>query len=432
MNKNYIFNFSLLISIFLIISNIISFIYRYSKMPVWLNLFQGSVLFIILLYLILLHISKEPLFDKSFFARAMIVFSFISKGLIAIINEHIAILPDLSDVSYYNNLALDFARENVVQGSGLGASGFANYFIGNIYLLLGNSSLVVSLINSFLYSITIIYIIKICFEFKILNPWPAAFIAAFMPSSILYIPVLLRESAFLFISILFFYRLVILYNRKVGSMKNHSVVLAYLFLATFIRPQVFPIYSLIYVLSLIYFYRGIVRVSAIFTIVVFLFVISISNFKLFLFIDSNLLNLYYFQLYRNAFSDLPNAYLVNIVYKDWFDFISYIPRFLIHYLFAPYPWESSNYKYFMATLDSIFSFIILVGSLFIIIGNFKIFKTKTFQGAVLFLILTVPFAMIEAYPMGAVRHRMIVLLLMLPIFSFILPINIDKFKKMNN
>ncbi len=130
-------------------------------MPVWLNLFQGSVLFIILLYLILLHISKEPLFDKSFFARAMIVFSFISKGLIAIINEHIAILPDLSDVSYYNNLALDFARENVVQGSGLGASGFANYFIGNIYLLLGNSSLVVSLINSFLYSITIIYIIKI-------------------------------------------------------------------------------------------------------------------------------------------------------------------------------------------------------------------------------------------------------------------------------
>ena len=86
----------------------------------------------------------------------------------------------------------------------------------------------------------------------------------------------------------------------------------------------------------------------------------------------------------------------------------------------------------MATLDSIFSFIILVGSLFIIIGNFKIFKTKTFQGAVLFLILTVPFAMIEAYPMGAVRHRMIVLLLMLPIFSFILPMNIDKFKKMNN
>ena len=428
MIKNF-FNHSIVLVIFLFFSNIISFIYRFAEIPFWINIIQGSFLFSLLLYAITFISFKAIVLENHLLCKILIIFSFISKGLIAIINEHFAILPNLSDVLYYNNLALDFSRENIVQGSGLGASGFANYFIGNIYLLLGNSPLVISLINSFIYSITIFYIIKICFELKILNPWPAALIAAFMPSSILYIPVLLRESAFLFISILFFYRLIILYTRKKGGMKNHSVVLIYLCLAAFIRPQVLPVYSLIYALSLIFYYRGIVRASVIFTIFIFLFAISISNFKLFLFIDSNLLNLYYFQLYRNAFSDLPNAYLVNIVYKDWFDFITYIPRFLIHYLFAPYPWESSNYKYFMATLDSIFSFVILIVSLFIIIGNFRIFKNKIFQGVVIFLILTVPFAMIEAYPMGAVRHRMIVLLLMLPIFSFILPINIEKIKR---
>ena len=155
----------------------------------------------------------------------------------------------------------------------------------------------------------------------------------------------------------------------------------------------------------------------------FLILISSSTFKLFQFINSDLLNLYYFQLYRNAFSDLPNAYLVNIVYKDWFDFISYLPRFLVHFLFAPYPWESSSYKYFMATIDSIFSLFVSVFTLVAIFINIQSIKKNIIPGLIIYLIMTLPFAMIEAYPMGAVRHRIIVTLMLLPILSLLLPSN---------
>ncbi len=418
-------------AVFLIISNIFSFIYRYSKAPDWLVLVQGVIFFLLLLFLVLFLILREPLLKDYFFTRILIFLSFISKALIAIINESTSILPGLSDVSYYNNLAIQYAKENILHGSSIGASGFANYIIGNIYFLLGISPLIISLINCFLYSISILYIVKICFQFKIVNPWPAALIASIMPSSILYIPVVLRESAFLLVSIIFFFRLIVLYRNDTKIIKNHLIVFIYLLLASFIRPQVFPIYLLIYTLSLIYFYSGLIRIAAIFIASVFFLAISYSNFKLFLFINFDLLNLHYFQLYRNAFSDLPNAYLVNIIYNDWFDFISYIPRFLFHYLFAPYPWESSNYKFFMATLDSIFSLIVIIGSLLTIIFNFKTFRGIFIYGCLVFLIITLPFAMIEAYPMGAVRHRMIVLLLVLPLFSLILPVNMKKIKKLN-
>ena len=126
-------------------------------------------------------------------------------------------------------------------------------------------------------------------------------------------------------------------------------------------------------------------------------------------------------MYRNAFSDLPNAYLVNIVYKDWWDFISYFPSFIVHFLFAPHPWVSSSYKYFMATIDSIITIIIMFSSILVIIRNYRTWKKHIIIAIVSFFIFLLPFSMIEAYPIGAVRHRMILTLMMLPVFSCVLP-----------
>ena len=142
---------------------------------------------------------------------------------------------------------------------------------------------------------------------------------------------------------------------------------------------------------------------------------------LFQFIDSDLLNLYYFQIYRNAFSDLPNAYLVNIAYNDWLHFFSYLPRFILYFLFAPFPWVSSNYKYFMATVDSIITMFIMTSTVIIFIYNYKNWKRHLLPVIIGFFVFVLPFAMIEAYPMGAVRHRMIVTLMMLPVLSCIMP-----------
>ena len=129
-------------------------------------------------------------------------------------------------------------------------------------------------------------------------------------------------------------------------------------------------------------------------------------------------------MYRNAFSDLPNAYLVNIAYKDWLDFFSYLPRFILYFLFAPFPWVAANYKYFMATLDSMITIIIITSTVFVVSYNYKNWKKHLLPAVLGICIFVLPFAMIEAYPMGAVRHRMIVTLMMLPLLGGILPQNI--------
>ena len=202
-----------------------------------------------------------------------------------------------------------------------------------------------------------------------------------------------------------------------------------LLLATLIRPQIFPIFILIYMISLIYYQRGLKKIVSVLSLLFSIVIISFFNLTLFQFVDSNLLNLYYFQLYRNAFSDLPNAYLVNIVYRDWWDFISYFPSFIIHFLFAPYPWVSSSYKFFMATVDSIITIIIMFVSILIVIGNYRAWKKHIILAIVCFFIFLIPFSMIEAYPIGAVRHRMIFTLMMLPIFSCVLPNNYISFSE---
>ena len=143
---------------------------------------------------------------------------------------------------------------------------------------------------------------------------------------------MLRESFFLLFSVLFFYRLIILYSKKSRTYNEHLIIIILLLLATLIRPQVFPIFILIYMISLIYYQRGLKKIVSVSLFLLSIVIISYSNLTLFQFVDSNLLNLYYFQLYRNAFSDLPNAYLVNIAYRDWWDFISYFPSFITHFL----------------------------------------------------------------------------------------------------
>ena len=129
---------------------------------------------------------------------------YLSRGIIAIINEHISLLPNLSDVSFYHQLGLDYSRELLIQGGGIGASAFGNFFIGILYLVIGSSPVVISVLNAFIYSLTIIILIKICSELNFNNYWIVAFAACILPSSILYIPVLLRESIFLLCATTFF------------------------------------------------------------------------------------------------------------------------------------------------------------------------------------------------------------------------------------
>ena len=81
-----------------------------------------------------------------------------------------------------------------------------------------------------------------------------------------------------------------------------------------------------------------------------------------------------------------------------------------------------------AIVGSIVTIIVMFTSFFVVIRNLQNWKKHICPAFLCFLIFVVPFAMIEAYPMGAVRHRMIITLLMLPVFSCVLPINIISFE----
>jgi len=403
------------------IFNVVASIFRYNKIPEWLTLLQGVFIFICFFFLLFRFVFNSKLFQDQFLTRIIILGGYFCRGLIAIINEYIPLLPNLSDVSYYHNLGIEYSRELSIHVGGFGASAFGSYFIGAIYLLFGSSPLVMNILNSLVYSFTIIVLIKICRELDFNNFWVVALLGSILPSSILYIPVLLRESIFLFFSMYYFYQMIILFGKGKKGFVNHIVVVSLILLCSLIRPQIFPIFLLIYLTTLIYYQNGPFKVFSCILLFIFMPLISILDFALFQFIHSDLLNLHYFQMYRNAFSDLPSAYLVNIAYKDWFDFLSYIPKFIMYFLFAPFPWISSNYKYFMATIDSLITMFITVTSLFIVFYNANRWKKHLFPVLIGLLILVVPFAMIEAYPMGAVRHRMIVTLILLPVLTCIIP-----------
>ena len=405
----------------LFLSHLAAEYFRYSNMPEWVTLIQGTLFFIYFLFILFWVLTRSKLLQNNFFCKILILVIFISRGIIAIINEHYPLLPNLSDVSYYHQLGLDYSRELLIQGSGIGAAAFGNYFIGTLYLIIGPSPVIISLINAFIYSLTILILIKICSELKFNNYWIVPFVACILPSSFLYIPVMLRESLFLLCAISFFYQMIILFGKGNKDLFKHMIVIVLLLLCTLIRPQVFPIFLLIYVFTLIYYRRGFFKVLSCLLLASIIILISFSNLTLFQFIDSDLLNLYYFQMYRNAFSDLPNAYLVNIAYKDWLDFFSYLPMFILYFLFAPFPWVAANYKYFMATLDSIITIFIITSTVSIVFYNYKDWKKHLLPAVLGICIFVLPFAMIEAYPMGAVRHRMIVTLMMLPVLSCIMP-----------
>ena len=194
-------------------------------MPEWVTLIQGTIFFICFLFILFWVLTKIKLLQNHFFCKILILVIFISRGIIAIINEHYPLLPNLSDVSYYHQLGLDYSRELLIQGSGIGAAAFGNFFIGILYLIIGASPVIISLLNAFIYSLTILILIKICSELKFNNYWIVPFGAFILPSSFLYIPVMLRESLFLLCAISFFYQMIILFGKGNKGLFKHMIVI---------------------------------------------------------------------------------------------------------------------------------------------------------------------------------------------------------------
>ena len=81
---------------------------------------QGIILFLFLLYSLLWILTESDLLRDQYYCKIMLLLIYISRGIIAIINEYYPILPNVSDVAYYHNLGIDFSREILIQGSGIG------------------------------------------------------------------------------------------------------------------------------------------------------------------------------------------------------------------------------------------------------------------------------------------------------------------------
>jgi len=392
-------------------------VFRYTTIPVWLTLLQGSFLYVVFLLILFWIIKNSSILNNHTGSQLLILLLYIIRGLIAIANEYYPVLPNLNDVSYYHHIGTGFSRDLVIQGSGIGAAAFGNYLIGPIYLFLGASPLFIALFNSFLFSLTVIVLVKIGNELNVKHSWVIPLLVFIIPSSYLYIPVLLRESIFLLCAVLFFNSLITVFKRKSSKIYSHIILILLLLLCTLIRPQVFPIFFAIYIFFRIYYFRSLAGFIPLLIVLGIGLILSVTYMPLFQYINSDLLNLYYFQNYRNAFSDLPSAYLVNIKYYNWVDFFSYLPIFVGYFLFSPFPWIHSNYNYFMATADSLVSLLIIPCAVIAVIRRKNIWNVDIIPAIAAFFIYVIPFSIIEAYPMGAVRHRMIIILLALPVIA---------------
>ena len=147
---NYMKKFILFFGIYFFLAHILAAIFRFNRIPEWGMLIQGIILFLFLLYVLLWILTESDLLGGQYFCKIILLLIYISRAIIAIINEYYPILPNVSDVAYYHNLGVDFSREMLIQGSGIGSSAFGNYFIGTLYFSLGASPVIISIVNSFL------------------------------------------------------------------------------------------------------------------------------------------------------------------------------------------------------------------------------------------------------------------------------------------
>lgn len=252
------------------------------------------------------------------------------------------------DYRYFESDNLNFVEKNFYIPSDLRIRLFT-VFLGFLYYLFGNNVIIGCTISIFFWLLSALVFIKICnlLNFKKQNLLYIVFIYSFLPSSLIFCSIVLRESYQLFfINLTFLLYFFYLYKKKYIFLFLSIIPLIFLILL----HEVYLIYSLIFVLYIIFteikksfFYKKKKKYFYIF--IIFLLIIIFNFlFQNFFLVENFILEKIYLKLYGINIS--RSAYISRefIDFHNFFSYFLYVIFSFFKYMFSPYFFSFNNLK----------------------------------------------------------------------------------------
>jgi len=381
-----------------------------------------GILFFLLIYLVFIfYIARICKSQKVIFI--LLNLSFLLHCCVTFLNFSGIIHLDLPDLVLFQRIGNSYV-EKLFSGDGeiistsIGAKAYGNYFLGNAFLFFGRNPIIAGILNNLFYIFTCIIILKIgeLLFSKYFDQNIAAFIVMIYPASYWFIPVPLRDAVFLFFCVIsIFYLLRFMKNEKY---KCTFLIYGTLFaiLASILRPQMLPIFLGLYLIFIIFLssflYKRKIISFLLFSFIMGMFVIFYkngTNLAFFSFLDIDKINVGYVNIYRrsllNSLKELPLTYLPQITYNTWFDILKNLPQLFIYFFFSPFFWVRHNWQFMLASISSLFNFIILI-LIFINFVRFRDMRRIFLIAFLIILVLSSGFVIIEVNSGAAIRHAM--------------------------
>ncbi len=321
--------------------------------------------------------------------------------MVSIIRIYFEFLPFTPDSIFY--------LDSYLRIDPIGPGSYERFIIF-INTLLGENIKILIIINIFIYCLTIRELVLMVPDYNNQKFNIFFAFAFFLPSIIWFIPNILRESIFIyFIVMILKYSLIIDSKNITLDFKIISKIILFSILSFLIRPQILPI--LFIWLTYLFTKRNFIS-------------LIISSFIGFLVSQSTYiqtqimrkLSFHYLESFKTEASNSHEsiAFTNLIIPGNLLELMYYSPFLIIRFLFSPFPWDLSNFRYAFAYTDSV------MVCIFIMILLLNVLKKRIFNYNIIFFSFLFIFilSIFEISFTGSVRHRMPFIITLLPCLIF--------------
>ena len=365
-----------------------------------LALFQyigGLLIWFFLLFLLEQYLASSK--NLSYFEKKYFLGYFVILSLFAIVRIYTNYLPYTLDTKTYLSVAESISQKNEFYFFG---AFLYSSFIYIIQAITFNNHYAILFINNFIFIIALIDLLGMIPNNQKKSLWLWSLFLFLYPSIYWFIPNVLREAVFFLCLVRVLKHSILIKNSRLISY-NSILLVIFSILCVALRPQVLP---MIYLwVTFMLFKKSIFNL-----IFVLLFgLVLLSND----FMTSEYLNKVSFEYLEakktEGATNVPTiAFQENIIPTSFSELVSLSPYLVFRFLFAPFPWELSNLKYFFAFLDSTIMLLLFISLAWIVLKGY----VHSWDFIIFPFMFIVVLGIFEIAFTGAVRHPMPYVLIM--------------------
>lgn len=338
------------------------------------------------------------------------------------INPFLATKPDanfyfLNGIKFLNSSSIYFDIKSYLEhDNGINAIGTLLYSIVNMIMLniFGEYSFVMAFLNTAIYSITVIIVFcsiinvfKINeFEYSNQGKIILLLVLFLFPAALSNSLVNLREMFAVLGCTMVICSMAENQHRAFFSPRFYFGFI----ISILVRPVIIFAFFNIFIIYFLFFIKKNRIQYMILSIIIFLICVVFVKNRILRILSSDVLISMAIERYQNA----NHAFPINMQYYNLVDLILHIPEKSYCFLFYPFFWKISSYKYLIPTIDSLFNFVICT---FLIVRCCTIYKLKkinkklfnikkvSFFYFISGLMGIVTYSIMETQFGGAIRHR---------------------------